>query len=313
MLHSSVIQPILIIATVYAVAGCSLFANTPTIAPVVNEHDSGTEVPVVSNLKIVCPTNGRLYPCIRTSVKTPIIPESHSRHDFPVAEVPVSLASPTTPELPDTTPPEAATASPHGQSVSDAHHEAIARELRELIATLKPLIADRTGARPEPHGEAGPEPDPVPPVSPKPDDGAVRDRAPGPDRQPDHAASTRTLLASVYFPFNSVLLAPSEKIVLIDLLAQVRGKRLLLVGFTDRLGDKETNVRVAYRRARAVKAFFLKTGLDPADLFAAAKGQCCYKTDGTTPTGRRQNRRVEIYATTEPLQPNPSPPPLTSE
>lgn len=124
-----------------------------------------------------------------------------------------------------------------------------------------------------------------------------------------HAAPTRTLLASVYFPFNSVLLLPSEKIVLIDLLAQVRGKRLLFVGFTDRLGDKDTNTLVAYRRARAVKTFFLNTGLDPANLFAAAKGQCCYKHDGTTPTGRRQNRRVEIYETTETFQPRP----LTSE
>lgn len=126
---------------------------------------------------------------------------------------------------------------------------------------------------------------------------------------PDHAAPTRTLLASVYFPFNSVLLVPSEKIVLIDLLAQVRGKRLLFVGFTDRLGDKDTNTRLAYRRARAVKTFFLKTGLDPATLFAAGKGQCCYKHDGTTATGRRHNRRVEIYETTETFQPRP----LTSE
>ena len=109
----------------------------------------------------------------------------------------------------------------------------------------------------------------------------------------------------MYFPFNSVLLVPSEKIVLIDLLAQVRGKRLLVVGFTDRLGDKDTNTLLAYRRARAVKTFFLKTGLDPANLFAVGKGPCCYKNDGKTPTGRQQNRRVEIYETTENFQPRP--------
>ena len=274
-------------------------------------------------------------------------------------------------------PPEPATAAPQTQSVSDAQHEAIALELRELIATLGPLIAGMTDSRPHPHTAAGPEHEPLPPSPPGPDDATLRDRAPGPDPsisdhrqpapmpspsaasmidpkpaagsrgeprarnadeaqatlsekqfspgsqaddpvgspssprtpQPDDPAPTRTLLASVYFPLNSVLLLPSEKIILIDLLAQVRGKRLLFAGFTDRLGDKDTNTLLAYRRARAVKAFFLKTGLDPANLFAAAKGHCCYKNNGKTPTGRRQNRRVEIYETTENFQPRP----LTSE
>ncbi|MCY4614027.1 MAG: OmpA family protein [Nitrospira sp.] len=201
--------------------------------------------------------------------------------------------------------------------MSDAEHEAIALELRELNATLEPLIAAVTDSRPEPPTAAGPDLEPAPPAPPEPDEGTARDRAPGPapsisDHRhpapvppPDDAAPTRTLLASVYFPFNSVRLVPSEKITLIDLLAQVRGKRLLFVGFTDRLGDKDTNTRLAYRRARAVKAFFRNTGLDPAHLFAAAKGPCCYKNDGTTPTGRRQNRRVEIYETTEDFQPRP--------
>ena len=281
--------------------------------------------------------------------------------------------------MPNVAPPESATAAPQAQSVSDAEHEAIALELRELIATLEPLIADNTDARPHPHTAAEPEHEPVPPSPPGPDDVTARDRAPGPDPPPsisDHqqpapmpspaaaspinpepaagshiepqarnadeapttlsekqfspggqvydpvrspsspttpqsgtAAPTRTLLASVYFPFNSVSLVPSEKIILIDLLAQVRDKRLLFVGFTDRLGDKHANTLLAYRRARAVKMFFRKTGLDPANLLAAAKGQCCYKNEGTTPTGRQQNRRVEIYETTEDFQPRP----LTSE
>jgi len=282
--------------------------------------------------------------------------------------------------MPNAAPPESATAL-QSQSVSYAQHEAIALELRELIATLDPPLAGMTDSRPEPQTADGPERDPVPPAPPGPDDATARDRAPGPDPsisdhpqpapmpspaaaslidpepgagsrsepqarnaddsptiisekqlspggqaddpvgspsspptpQPDHSAPTRTLLASVYFPFNSASLVPSEKILLIDLLAQVRGKRLLLVGFTDRLGDKETNVRLAFRRARAVKAFFLNTGLDPAHLFAAARGRCCYKNDGSTPMGRRQNRRVEIYETTETFQPKPTPPPLTSE
>ena len=366
-------QPILIIACIFALVGCSATSNKTRIEPVVNQNNSENQAPVVSKKKIVCPTNGHLYPCIITSVKTPI----ESGPDFHVSPVSASITSGTTPGMTNPAPPESAIAAPHAQSVRDAQHEAIALELRELIATLRPLIADMTASRPHPQTAAGPEYEPGAPAPPGSDDATAHDRAPGPDPsisdhqhpapmpfptaaslidpepaagshmapqtqnandapttlsekqwspggqaddpvsapsspptpQSDHAAPTRTLLASVYFPFNSVLLLPSEKIVLIDLLAQVRGKRLLVVGFTDRLGDKDTNTLLAYRRARAVKAFFLKTGLDPANLFAAAKGHCCYKNDGKTPTGRQQNRRVEIYETTETFHLRP----LTSE
>ena len=379
MFNSSSIRQIIIIASIYTVIGCSQISNEPGIARVVTQHDSENEVPVVSNKKIVCPTNGHLYPCIVTSVKTPISPGPRSGPGFPVSPVPASIMSATTPGMTNVAPPESATAAPQAQSVSDAEYEAIALDLRDLTATLGPLLTDMTDARPEPHTAAGPEHEPVPPSPPGPDDATARDRAPGPDPhpsisdhqqpapmpspaaaslidpepaagshsepqawntdeapstlsekqfspggqaydpvsspsspttpQPGNSAPTRTLLASVYFPFNSVSLVPSEKIILIDLLAQVRGKRLLFVGFTDRLGDKDTNVLLAYRRARAVKTFFLNTGLGPANLFAAAKGHCCYKNDGKTPTGRQQNRRVEIYETTENFQPRP----LTSE
>ncbi len=342
MFTPSAIRHIITIAFIFALVSCLPTANTQNIAPVVTQHDSEDQTPVVSNKRIVCQTNGRLYPCITTSVKTPI----SSSPEFRVSPGPDSIASGTTPGMTNAAQPELVTTAPHGHSVSDTHHEAIAFELRELVATLGALIAGPTDSRPEPQTAAGPEREPVPASPPGPDDAAVRDRAPGPDPHPvisdhrqrasvpssaaasridpepaagshveppirnaDDAAPARALLASVYFPFNSVSLLPSEKIVLIDLLAQIRGKRLLVVGFTDRLGDKDTNVQLAYRRARAVKTFFRNTGLDPANLFAAAKGQCCYKNDGTTPMGRQQNRRVEIYETTENFQPRP----LTSE
>ena len=366
-------QPILIIACIVALVGCSVTSQKPHLAPVVNQYDSENQAPVVSKKKIVCPTNGHLYPCIITSVKTPIT----SGPDFHGSPGPASSTAGPTPGMTNPAPPESAMTAPQAHSVRDAQQEAIALALRELIATLRPLIADMTDSRPHPQTGAGEDHEPVAPTPPGPDDATGGDRALGPapsiadhrppaplpspaaaslldpepaagthmapqvehaddapttlaeqhrapggqaddpvrasssppTPQPDQAAPTRTLLASVYFPFNSVLLVPSEKIVLIDLLAQVRGKRLLFVGFTDRLGDQDTNTRVAYRRARAVKTFFLNTGLDPADLFAAGKGHCCYKTDGATPTGRQQNRRVEIYETTETFQPRP----LTSE
>ena len=110
------------------------------------------------------------------------------------------------------------------------------------------------------------------------------------------------LLASVYFSSNSTELPPSEKIVLIDLLPLIRDKQLLFVGYSDRAGDDNANTRLSYKRARVVKAFFAQTGHDPGKLFAGGRGSCCYKTEGNTPTGQQQNRRVEIYHTLERLR-----------
>ena len=127
------------------------------------------------------------------------------------------------------------------------------------------------------------------------------------DGDADPTGSPRTLLGSVYFASNSTALDPSEQVVLIDLLPQIEKKKLLVVGYSDRTGDKALNTQLAYKRARSVKDFYVTTGTNADDVFAAAKGACCYKTDGTTDEERRLNRRVEIYETTESFTPPLSP------
>ena len=118
---------------------------------------------------------------------------------------------------------------------------------------------------------------------------------------------SRTLLGSVYFASNSTTLDPSEQVVLIDLLPQIANKQLLVLGYSDRIGDKQINAHIAYKRARAVKDFYVTTGSEKDSLFAASKGSCCYKTEGKTENERRLNRRVEIYRTTESFNPVPLP------
>lgn len=167
-----------------------------------------------------------------------------------------------------------------------AEHENISIRLREIAATLEPLLANLSGSE-----SRRPLPD-----HPRENSAQVLDR-PAPKRK-----LRGKFLASVYFSSNSTELAPSEKIVLIDLLPLVRDKQLLFVGYSDRAGDDNADARLSYKRARAVKAFFAQTGHDPGKLFAGGRGSCCDKTEGDTPTGRQQNRRVEIYHTLERLR-----------
>ncbi len=177
-----------------------------------------------------------------------------------------------------------------------AEHENIAIRLQEITSTLEPLLANLS--KPEsPH----PLPDAHQPAAGKSSKKEVvpaRDS----DRPVPQQKLRGRLLASVYFSSNSTELAPSEKIVLIDLLPVVRDKQLLFVGYSDRAGDDNADARLSYKRARTVKAFFAQTGHDPGKLFAGGKGSCCDKTEGNTPTGRQRNRRVEIYHALERLR-----------
>lgn len=262
---------ILAIAAVFGLSGCS----TPPVplAPgsVTLRGDSRQTPPLVHDQRVLCRANGHLYPCVVTSPKTPLTPASRSL-----------VAPPGEPSMS----PLMAHHDPLGTEAHLAEHESIAIRLQEMTSTLAPLLANLSGP-----GSRHPLPD-YPPQN------SAQDL----DRSVPKRKLRGKLLASVYFSSNSTELLPSEKIVLIDLLPLVRDKQLLFVGYSDRAGDDNADARLSYKRARAVKAFFAQTGHDPGKLFAGGRGSCCDKTEGNTPTGQQQNRRVEIYHTLERLR-----------
>ena len=301
---------IIAIACVFALSGCSSPPTIPTLPPVHAQENSHHAVRSGPNQQIVCRTNNQLHPCIITSPKTPVTSSSGPRASEHVSQA--AQASPS--QAGDAALPAAG---------AHAEHQAIARQLQEITATLGLILAELADSKPDPARtiQAGPiVPFPSPPPGGPVDEGALpQSEASGQEFEPVKHESTQfissnldrsvqnrqlwvRLLASVYFPSNSAELLPSEKIVLIDLLPLVRDKQLLFVGYADRASDGNTNRRLSYKRARAVKAFFLHTRHNPAKLFAGSLGSCCDKADGNTPTEQQQNRRVEIYHTPERLQ-----------
>jgi outer membrane protein OmpA-like peptidoglycan-associated protein len=87
-----------------------------------------------------------------------------------------------------------------------------------------------------------------------------------------------------------------------------RGRKILLIGYTDNTGSDAHNMDLSKRRAEAVKAFFAQHGLDPANMDAEGRGKADPVADNKTKDGRAENRRVEIVITPGPHMMTTPPP-----
>jgi len=71
------------------------------------------------------------------------------------------------------------------------------------------------------------------------------------------------------------------------------GDLIRIDGYTDSIGAKEYNQKLAERRAEWVAAWIKSRGIkNPLEI--SAMGNCCYLADNQTDKGRALNRRVEI-------------------
>lgn len=94
-----------------------------------------------------------------------------------------------------------------------------------------------------------------------------------------------------------------ETVAMMDTLASIlkREKNLGLeiLGYTDKMGSTEYNLKLSQERADACYNYFIKQGVDPSKLKAIGKGECCPIEPETingkdNPAGRQANRRVEF-------------------
>lgn len=98
----------------------------------------------------------------------------------------------------------------------------------------------------------------------------------------------------VNFPFNSTALYPESIINLTSLSGDLdRVNSIDLIGFTDNVGNKYTNLVLSNKRALAVKEFILEFKKLPIETLG--KGLSLPIADNDTEEGRRLNRRVEVY------------------
>lgn len=108
----------------------------------------------------------------------------------------------------------------------------------------------------------------------------------------------------LYFGFDEDGLTPRTRRQL-DIVAELlkidSEKKLTLSGHTDSLGTDQYNQGLSARRAEVVKGYLLQSGVPVTQIVAVAEGEARPRLPNRTesgddnPSGRRANRRTEIY------------------
>ena len=117
---------------------------------------------------------------------------------------------------------------------------------------------------------------------------------------PEIQTKLNELAKSVYFATGSTQLAaksskPLDSVVAI--LKTYTTATLSIEGHTDNVGSAVNNKKLSQKRADAIKAYFVKKGIDESRLTATGYGSDQPIADNKTAEGRAKNRRVEMKAT----------------
>lgn len=100
-----------------------------------------------------------------------------------------------------------------------------------------------------------------------------------------------------FFDFDKAVLKPEGKeslTKLVKAMANISLEVVIVVGHTDSIGTDKYNMKLGQRRANAVKAFLVSSGIEPKRVYTESKGESQPVTSNKTAEGRAKNRRVEI-------------------
>ncbi len=71
--------------------------------------------------------------------------------------------------------------------------------------------------------------------------------------------------------------------------------KVKIIGYTDNIGSKKYNDKLAYKRALAVKKALIKFGISPDRIEILGKGKSDYLFDNKTSLNRFTNRRADFF------------------
>lgn len=111
-----------------------------------------------------------------------------------------------------------------------------------------------------------------------------------------------TFNGGILFPTNGTTLSSSAKSDLSKFaqnLIQNPQTNVQIYGYTDDTGTLAVNQRVSTGRADAVRNYLLNSGVAATRLSAEGLPMQDYVASNSTPEGRAQNRRVEVYITAD--------------
>jgi len=71
--------------------------------------------------------------------------------------------------------------------------------------------------------------------------------------------------------------------------------KIAIIGYTDDLGPKTYNDKLAYKRAMAVRNYLINHGIDPKRIFIEGRGKTNYLVENTSSVNRFTNRRADFF------------------
>ncbi len=114
------------------------------------------------------------------------------------------------------------------------------------------------------------------------------------------AGRTNIVLEGVTFASGSATLTEGAKLILDRMaiaLINAPDVNVEVQGHTDNTGSRATNVRISGLRAEAVRTYLIEKGVPAARMTSQGYGPDQPIADNATPSGRAQNRRVELKRT----------------
>lgn len=115
------------------------------------------------------------------------------------------------------------------------------------------------------------------------------------------AKKREPMTATVNFAFGSYRLTAAARDALSGLVSAAMAAggdmRITIDGYTDAVGTKNFNDRLARKRAAAVKKHLITAGVPPERVrIGKTIGKCCYVKPNDTEAGRAANRRAEVVS-----------------
>src|SRR5262249_54099012 len=124
-------------------------------------------------------------------------------------------------------------------------------------------------------------------------------QAPPPPPAPPAKGTKIATVGSANFDFNKAQLKPSGRDVLDGAVKTLRDNPSLHVvveGHTDSVGSESYNQKLSERRAKAVRDYLVREGIDASRVTTRGYGKSRPVASNDTAEGRADNRRAEIIA-----------------
>lgn len=142
---------------------------------------------------------------------------------------------------------------------------------------------------------------PVPPAPPTPQPKLTLPSAPATPATPKRVEVQKNQIAiheKIQFETNQASIKPESNDLLDEIVAVVQSTpqiaHLSIEGHTDSTGNAAHNQRLSEQRAAAVQDYLVQHGVSTERLSSKGWGAQKPLADNATPTGREQNRRVEL-------------------